>query len=356
MRYARRQQGSARRASIDGLTHDGVVTDATRSGRWYEGVASITGNSYYVVSTNGTDGALGNDTGAWVQRFGTTGVLDRRSTTAPGASRSPAASLHAVTTAADGTVLAAGEQGGALLLARIGATGATTGALDRRSSAPAATPARPSRFSPTAGSSSAAARAAARASRWRASPPAERSTPRSANGGQVYTSVGGNAYITAIGAERSDDRHRRPCDDGRRLRLGGGALLRHRRPAARARRRASRHAGHARHPGTTPGTTPVTPTGGTKTATTTPTTPIKKAAKKKLSCIVPKVTGKKLNAARRTVLAKGCKVQLKYVASKKAKNTVLTQSRKAGKKLGYRAVVKLTVADKASRHQEVLNH
>jgi uncharacterized delta-60 repeat protein len=91
-------------------------------------------------------------------------------------------------------------------------------------------------------------------------------------------------------------------------------------------------------------TTPVTPTGGTKPATTT----VKKIAKKKLSCIVPKVTGKKLNAARRTVLAKGCKVTLKYVASKKAKNTVLAQSRKAGKKLGYRAVVKLTVADKAS--------
>ena len=33
--------------------------------------------------------------------------------------------------------------------------------------------------------------------------------------------------------------------------------------------------------------------------------------------------------------------------SKKAKNTVLAQSRKAGKKLGYRAVVKLTVATKA---------
>ena len=49
------------------------------------------------------------------------------------------------------------------------------------------------------------------------------------------------------------------------------------------------------------------------------------------------------------MLAKGCKVQLKYVASKKAKNTVLTQSRKAGKKLGYRAVVKLTVATRPRR-------
>ena len=41
-------------------------------------------------------------------------------------------------------------------------------------------------------------------------------------------------------------------------------------------------------------------------------------------------------------------MQVKYVASNKAKNTVLTQSRKAGKKLGYRSVVKLTVAEKAA--------
>ena len=39
-------------------------------------------------------------------------------------------------------------------------------------------------------------------------------------------------------------------------------------------------------------------------------------------------------------------MQVKYVKSKKSNNTVLTQSRKAGKKLGYRAVVKLTVATK----------
>ncbi len=39
--------------------------------------------------------------------------------------------------------------------------------------------------------------------------------------------------------------------------------------------------------------------------------------------------------------------------SKKANNTVLTQSRKAGKKLGYRAVVKLTVATKAGSQEVV---
>ena len=41
-------------------------------------------------------------------------------------------------------------------------------------------------------------------------------------------------------------------------------------------------------------------------------------------------------------------MQVKYAASKKANNTVIAQSRKAGKKLGYRAVVKLTVAKKAA--------
>jgi hypothetical protein len=97
-------------------------------------------------------------------------------------------------------------------------------------------------------------------------------------------------------------------------------------------------------PGTTTTGGTTTTTGGTKPATTT----VKPKAKSKKQCIVPKVTGKKLNKARVTVYAKGCKVQVKYMASKKAKNTVLAQSRKAGKKLGYRSVVKLTVATKAS--------
>ena len=91
------------------------------------------------------------------------------------------------------------------------------------------------------------------------------------------------------------------------------------------------------------GSTVGTVTGGTKGTTT-----IKKKAKAKKQCVVPKVTGKKLNKARTTVYAKGCKVQVKYVKSKKSVNTVLTQSRKAGKKLGYRSVVKLTVATKVA--------
>ena len=87
---------------------------------------------------------------------------------------------------------------------------------------------------------------------------------------------------------------------------------------------------------------------GTVTGGTKATTVIKPKAKAKKQCVVPKVTGKKLNKARSTVYAKGCKVQVKYVKSKKPNNTVLTQSRKAGKKLGYRSVVKLTVAKKAA--------
>ncbi len=67
-----------------------------------------------------------------------------------------------------------------------------------------------------------------------------------------------------------------------------------------------------------------------------------KGAKK--FCKVPKVKGKKLNPARRKVLAGGCKVKVVYKKSKRPKGLVLAQSRKAGKKLTYRAVVKLTVA------------
>jgi uncharacterized delta-60 repeat protein len=88
-------------------------------------------------------------------------------------------------------------------------------------------------------------------------------------------------------------------------------------------------------------TTTTTPGGGTKSTTTTT------AKKKARACVVPKVVGKKLNKARSTVYAKGCKAQVTYKASKKAKGTVLAQSRKAGKKLGYRSVVRLTVAKTA---------
>ena len=58
------------------------------------------------------------------------------------------------------------------------------------------------------------------------------------------------------------------------------------------------------------------------------------------------MTGKKLNVARKKVMAAGCKVKVVYKKSKRPKNIVLIQSRKANKKLVYRAVVKLTVSTK----------
>ena len=67
-------------------------------------------------------------------------------------------------------------------------------------------------------------------------------------------------------------------------------------------------------------------------------------------CKVPKVTGKKLNPARRKLLARGCKVKVVFKKSKRPKGIVLKQSRKAGKKLKWHAVVKLTVAKHPVRH------
>jgi hypothetical protein len=64
-------------------------------------------------------------------------------------------------------------------------------------------------------------------------------------------------------------------------------------------------------------------------------------------CKVPKVTGKKINVARRKVVAAGCKFKVVYKRSKRPKNVVIAQSRKAGKKLVYHAVVKLTVSTHA---------
>ena len=54
--------------------------------------------------------------------------------------------------------------------------------------------------------------------------------------------------------------------------------------------------------------------------------------------------------------ARGCKVQVRYVKSKKAKNTVLAQSRKAGKKLGYRAVVQADRRDEGDAPKKVSLH
>jgi uncharacterized delta-60 repeat protein len=70
------------------------------------------------------------------------------------------------------------------------------------------------------------------------------------------------------------------------------------------------------------------------------------AAGAKKFCKVPKVKGKRLNVARRKVVAAGCKVKVVYKKSKRPKGIVLKQSRKAGKKFAWHTVVKLTVAVK----------
>ena len=101
--------------------------------------------------------------------------------------------------------------------------------------------------------------------------------------------------------------------------------------------------------GTTPGDDVTFTTTGTPGSGATAIA-AKKAAKK--VCKVPKVTGKKLNKARKKVNASGCKTKVVYKKSKRPKGTVLKQSRKAGKKLGYRAVVKLTVAVKPTAKQK----
>ena len=61
----------------------------------------------------------------------------------------------------------------------------------------------------------------------------------------------------------------------------------------------------------------------------------------------PKVTGKKINVARKKVVAAGCKFRVRYKKSKRPKNVVIAQSRKANKKLVYHAVVRLTVSTHA---------
>ena len=79
------------------------------------------------------------------------------------------------------------------------------------------------------------------------------------------------------------------------------------------------------------------------------------AARRKKSatkiCKVPKVVGKKINVARKKVYAAGCKSKVVYKKSKRPKNTCSRQSRKANKKLVYRAVVKLTVSADVEAHR-----
>ena len=61
--------------TIDGLGHDGTVTDAALSGRWYDGVVVLPDYRYVVVSTNDSDGTTPG--AAWVQRYTAAGSAAR---------------------------------------------------------------------------------------------------------------------------------------------------------------------------------------------------------------------------------------------------------------------------------------
>ncbi len=117
------QQGSTG-VTIDGLSHTGVVTDATLAGRYYEGVAA-TATNYTVATTTGPDGA------AWVRRFagGGNGALDATFNAGTGRVVVPAVDFHAIRLGGDGSAYVAGEAVAAtaadrtMVVARILATG-----------------------------------------------------------------------------------------------------------------------------------------------------------------------------------------------------------------------------------------
>jgi uncharacterized delta-60 repeat protein len=430
------QQGSTG-VVIDGLTHAGVVTDATLGGRYYEGVAATAAN-YTVASTTGPDGA------AWVQRFagGGAGALDA---TFNGTGRVlvPAVDFHAIRLAGDGSAYVAGEAVAAtaadrqMVVARILATGGYgafgSGGIARirvgggNNTGEALVLQGPNVI--VGGTANLAARASFGIARLTA---AGAPDPTFGTGGQTATPIGTpqvNAYITGMGLSgdlvavsgRASDPAGVAVIAGRYYHTGApppppppvattssadqitlstarvsGTVnangtasswwIEYGTTTAYGARTPTQPlaastldvdvqavvsglaAGTTYHArvvatstqGTDPGddvtfTTlgvaappaPTTPAAPAPAATTGGTTTTVRKNAKKRQCVVPKVTGKKLNKARTTVYARGCKVQVKYLKSSKAKNTVLAQSRKAGKKLGFRAVVRLTVATKA---------
>ena len=311
---------------IDGLSHDGTVTNSALSGRWYDGVVALADGGYTVVSTMGADGA------AHVQRYSAAGAAGFNVAVA-------GAGLHAAALLGDGTVLAAGEMGGQMLLARITDAGAVSQLSQMNAGAGGNTgqaiAVQPDGRVFVGGGANVGSRTALAIVRFTADGAVDGTF---GVGGQITTPVGTHdAYLTGLAL------------DGARV-------------AASGRARTTAATGHlfsvaARYhavggppvPGATPPVVPGAPvttpvvvapiTLGTKPVTVTNT-----VVKKAKSCIVPKVRGKKLKKARKMVLAGGCKLRVRYVISKKARNTVLAQSRKAGKKLGFRSVVKLTIA------------
>ena len=445
--------------TIDGVGHDGSAPDATRGGRFYEGVA-LAGTGYVVASTNGPDANVAAGNAAWIQRFTAAGNLDATFNPTgagsivpvPGRVVVPNYNFHAIKIAADGGALVAGESMDAaaatnrvMALARVSAVGAL-GTIGRSRVAGGNNTGQAMVLQPNGsvivgGSANLAGRAAFGLTRFTAAAARDNTF---GTAGQTATPIGTpamNAYITGMALNPAGNmlsvsgRATDPLNPGAGLFVTTGRYFATGAPPPPAPLPAAATNGidsitsssarvtgmvnangtasnwwieygttlgygattapqavatlnddadvagmitglaagtlyHARivvssAAGTDPGddlvfttlgtpapVVPATPvTGGGATATggsKATTTPAKAKKKAKKQCVVPKVTGKKLNKARTTVYAKGCKVQVKYLKSKKAKNTVLSQSRKAGKKLGFRAVVKLTVASKTA--------
>jgi uncharacterized delta-60 repeat protein len=321
--------------TIDGLGHDGSVSDGALSGRWYDGVVALPDNRYVVVSTNGPEGA---GTASWVQRYTPSGAPD---TTFNGTGRVPIADagLHAAVLLGDGSLLAAGEIGGQMLLARVADSGVVSGLSTSHAAAGGGTgqalAVQPDGRVIVGGGALVGRRLALTLVRFTTDGAIDGTF---GNAGQITTLVGTHdSYITALALNGST-----VVAAGRgRTTAAPGMLL-----SIAARYHAV--GGPAPAPDVTPPLTVVTapavsPVGvGTKTTTITVAKTVKLRA-----CLVPKVTGRKLKRARQIVLARGCRTKIRYLVSKKAKNIVLAQSRKAGKKLRFRTIIKLTIAKKA---------
>jgi uncharacterized delta-60 repeat protein len=339
-------QGSAN-VTVDGLQHDGSGADPTLAGRQYDAVTALANNGYTVASTIGPDGA------GWLQRYNATGqgAVDGARILIGGTS------LHALKTLTDGSVLAAGDTPGGtnasdrqMVVAKVAANGTMAafgtggithvlvGSGDNTGQALAV---QSDGKVIVGGAAIVGGRAGFGLARLTA---AGNLDIGAWDGGQTTTAIpDGAAYVTGMAL------------NGNVLGVSGRASITGGIAPVAARYYAIGDPPPVPNPPAPPVVVPTSPGGGTTGGGTTTTggtkttgggltqvTTKKKTVVKR--CIVPKVTGKALNKARATVLSKGCKVSVVYKKSHKKKGTVLAINRKAGKKLVYRALVKLTIA------------
>jgi uncharacterized delta-60 repeat protein len=332
-------RGSAN-VTIDGLQNDGSGADPTLAGRQYDAVTALANNGYTVGSTIGPDGA------GWLQRYNATGQG------APDGARILLAgvSVHALKTLADGSVLAGGDTPGGLtasdrqmVVAKItnaggmaafgtgGISRVTVGSGDNTGQALAV---QSDGKVLIGGAAIVGGRAGFGLARLTAAGNIDNGAWA---GGQTTTAIpDGAAYVTGMALS------------GNVLGVSGRASVAGGIAPVAARYYAIGDPPPVPNPPAPPVVVPTSPGAGTNRQGNTTgggltqvTTKKKKVVKR---CIVPKVTGKALNKARATVLSKGCKVSVVYKKSHKKKGTVLAINRKAGKKLVYRALVKLTIA------------